>query len=77
MENTMEQDLILTPEPTDDNINADFKGVWDTKNYLYSISNWDRKDANPHALHHHKTYPGRCSPFSGKTNMIGNSPDNI
>lgn len=63
---------------TDDNINADFKGVIDlTKKLPVFDFELDVKDANPHALHLIKTYPGALLSFSGKTNMIGNSPDNI
>lgn len=63
---------------SDENINADFKGVIDlTKKLPVFDFELDVKDVNPHALHLIKTYPGALLSFSGRTNMIGNSPDNI
>ena len=63
---------------SDENINADFKGVIDlTKKLPVFDFELDVKNVNPHALHLIKTYPGALLSFSGRTNMIGNSPDNI
>ena len=63
---------------TDDNINANFKGVIDLTKKL-PVFDFDLKvkNSNLHALHLINQYPGALLSFSGKTNMIGSSLDNI
>ncbi|MDD4993511.1 MAG: translocation/assembly module TamB domain-containing protein [Paludibacter sp.] len=62
----------------DDNIHAHFNGVIDLSQKL-PIFDFDLKMAkiNPNALKLIDTYPGATLSFNGKTNMVGNSLDNI
>jgi len=62
----------------DDNIHAHFNGVIDLSQKL-PIFDFDLKMANTNlnALKLIDTYPGATLSFKGKTNMVGNSLDNI
>ena len=62
----------------DENINANFKGIIDLTQKL-PVFDFDLRveNTNLHALHLINKYPGALLSFVGKTNMIGNSPDNI
>ena len=62
----------------DKNINATFRGVIDlTKKLPIFDFDLNVKNSNLYALNLIKDYPGALLSFSGKTNMIGNSLDNI
>jgi len=62
----------------DDNIHAHFNGEIDLTQTL-PIFNFDLKvpNINLYALHLSTKYPGSTLAFNGKTNMVGNSLDNI
>ncbi len=62
----------------DDNINAQFNGVIDLTKKL-PVFDFDLKvlNTNLNALHLIEKYPGATLSFNGKTNMVGNSLDNI
>jgi hypothetical protein len=62
----------------DDNINAHFNGVIDLTQKL-PVYNFDLKvlNVNPNALKLTDKYPGAILSFNGKTNLVGNSLDNI
>ena len=62
----------------DDNINAHFIGKIDLTQKL-PVYNFDLRvpNVNLHALNLTDKYPGAVLSFNGKTNMIGNSLDNI
>ena len=63
---------------SDDNINANFKGVIDLTQKLPILDFKLRIDnTNLHALHLIDNYPNALLSFSGRTNMVGNSLDNI
>jgi hypothetical protein len=62
----------------DDNITASFKGIIDLTQKLpiYDF-NLNLKNTNLYALHLINSYPDANLSFVGKTNMVGNSFDNI
>jgi hypothetical protein len=62
----------------DENINAHFNGIIDMTQKL-PIFDFDLKlrNTNLHALNLIKNYPGATLSFNGKTNIVGNSLDNI
>ncbi|MDD3078377.1 MAG: hypothetical protein PHH37_04625 [Paludibacter sp.] len=62
----------------DENINANFKGIIDlTKKLPFFDFDLKMKNLNLYALHLIKNYEGATLAFNGKTNMTGNSLDNI
>ncbi|MDD3320623.1 MAG: translocation/assembly module TamB domain-containing protein [Paludibacter sp.] len=65
-------------EVQDENIHANFNGIIDLTQKL-PIFDFELKlmDTNLNALHLIKTYPGATLSFNAKTNMVGNSLDNI
>lgn len=65
-------------EVQDENINAHFNGMIDLTQKL-PVFDFDLKilNTNLYALHLIKKYPGATLSFNGKTNMVGNSLDNI
>jgi hypothetical protein len=67
-----------TVDVEDENINAHFLGVIDLTKKL-PVFDFELKvsDTNLYALNLIKQYPGATFSFNGKTNMVGNSPDNI
>lgn len=63
---------------SDNNIKANFKGVIDLTQKLPILDFKLRVDnTNLHALHLIDNYPNALLSFSGRTNMVGNSLDNI
>ncbi len=62
----------------DDNIHAHFNGIIDLTQKL-PVFNFDLKllNTNLNALHLIKAYPGATLSFNAKTNLVGNSLDNI
>jgi hypothetical protein len=62
----------------DDNIHAHFNGIIDLTQKL-PVFNFDLKvlNTNLNALHLINKYPGATLSFNGKTNIVGNSLDNI
>ena len=62
----------------DDNIHAHFNGIIDLTQKL-PVFDFELKllNTNLNALHLIKNYPGATLSFIGKTNMVGNSLDNI
>ena len=63
---------------TDNNINANFKGVIDMTQKL-PVFDFRLKlsNTNLHALHFIDNFPNALLSFNGRTNMVGNSLDNI
>ncbi len=62
----------------DENIDAHFKGIIDLTQKLPVFDfDLDVNNTNLNALHLITKYPGATLSFTGKTNMVGNSPDNI
>jgi len=62
----------------DDNVHANFNGIIDLTKKL-PVFDFDLKvvNTNLYALHLTDKYPGSILSFNGKTNMVGNSLDNI
>ena len=62
----------------DENIHAHFNGIIDLTQKL-PVLDFDLKllNINLNALHLIKTYPGATLSFHAKTNLVGNSLDNI
>jgi len=62
----------------DENIDAHFNGIVDLTQKL-PVFDFDLNvnNTNLNALHLITKYPGATLSFTGKTNMVGNSPDNI
>ncbi|HLP06243.1 MAG TPA: translocation/assembly module TamB domain-containing protein [Paludibacter sp.] len=62
----------------DDNINAHFNGVIDlTQKLPVFVFDLKVKNTDLHALHLMKNFQGAKLSFNGRTNMVGNSLDNI
>lgn len=67
-----------TIDLSDRNINAKFRGIIDlTKKLPIFDFELNVKNSNLYALNLIKNYPDALLSFSGKTNMVGNSLDNI
>ncbi|MFT3752915.1 MAG: translocation/assembly module TamB domain-containing protein [Paludibacter sp.] len=63
----------------DENVHAHFNGIIDFTKKKLPVFDFDLKvvDTNLSALHLADKYPGATLSFNGKTNMVGNSLDNI